>query len=222
MEQVAAGGGGGGVTLADYNTNTYTGLVFTYVTLTKPTGVANDDTLILIGSDSGNSAFTTPTGWTTILAANAKGCNINACYRIATGHATYEAATIQYGNGGTQDKVGSYLLITGASTTSPLDAVTASIASSIGTSHTIPAITTTATDTLAFYALGFDGGDGSPFSVSGTGWAEDEDVTTGGGVNDASMTWGTKEVAAIGTTGSATVASTGNDGAAYFQFNIKP
>jgi hypothetical protein len=73
------------------------------------------------------------------------------------------------------------------------------------------------------YGLSFDGGDGYPFGVSGTGWAEKDEHQTGtSGSGDVSGCFGSKDLASQGSSGSATVSCSVSDGGAYFQLAIAP
>lgn len=216
---VTAGGGGG--IQYESHTSVQNGSASDTVTLTKPSGVSNDDILLLIAGDSSNSAFTAPSGWTHIYADTYLGCNINACYRIADGT---EGGTVDYSNSdASRLKVGSYIHVSGNATTSPVDAVSAVNQGANGTSYTIPALTSTVADTLVFYASSFDGGDGAPLSqTAGGGWTEREAHNAGTGADDAAVIWGTKELASIGTTGTVEVNAAVSDGFATCMFIIKP
>jgi hypothetical protein len=70
--------------------------------------------------------------------------------------------------------------------------------------------------------LSFDGADGDPFSVSGTGWSEQGEQGPGTDLGHSSGAWGTKSQATAGATGNATVGCSTSDGAAYFQLAINP
>ena len=91
--------------------------------------------------------------------------------------------------------------------------VPAALSTSLFTAKPVPAAFLT--------VLGFDGGDGSPFSVSGTGWSESGDLANGTGAGGGGC-WGTKEQTTAGLTGDATVTSSTSDGSVFFQFAIAP
>lgn len=204
-----------------YNThNAVTEEAVLDLTLTKPT-ISVGDTAILVGSDMSNIPWTTPAGWQTIRNSNNLGCSINAAWRLIDGT---EGATVDFGNNTSGDKVGSYIRITGANRVNPFDNYDPDPQGAAGTVHDIGGIDTTTDGAMAFYILGYDGGDGSPFSITGgTGWTEREDHTTGGLGGDASMTWGTKPVTSMGATGDVEITSSGvGDGACAYIFTIKP
>lgn len=215
------GGGGGGIVIEDHTTNTANNV--TSITLTKPTGstINDDDLLIIVGSDASNTGWSVPAGWTAIVQDNVFGCTANAAYRYADGT---EGSTVSYGNSTSYDKVGAYIHISGNAASSVINAQDSACSGANGTSYTIAALTSTVTDTKAIYVQGYDGGDGSPFSITGgTGWTELLDLTTGGAGSDASMSVGYKDVAAIGTTGSVTISASGaGDGWATFMFVVAP
>ncbi len=195
-----------------------------HVTLTKPTGVQSGDLLlIIVGSDAPNlDEWDTLTGWTKFVGANHSDADANlACYwRIADGT---EADTIDVTAGtNTDERLGWYIRVSGVDTTNPIN-VTGTAQSDIGgTNHVINSINTTVDDCLAFYVLIFDGGDGTPFSVS-AGWTEKDDkygvANTAGYVSGC---WGIKELPSQGATGDATVTSSENDGSSRVQFAIAP
>lgn len=179
----------------------------------------------MVGNDETNAntdGWLTKTGWTKEFSyANSTGDASLAIYwREADGT---EGATEDVENDSTNwESYGWYLRISGADTTTPFHQKGSGSFSSPSTSHAIPGVTTTIADCLAFYLLGFDGGDGAPFSVSGTGWAEVDEEQSGTGGADASGCFGTKDQASAGATGTATVTSSASDGAVYVQFAIAP
>jgi len=195
-----------------------------HVTLTKPTGVQSGDLLlIIVGSDAPNlDEWDALTGWTKFVGINSNDADANlACYwRIADGT---EAGTIDVTAGtNTDERLGWYIRVSGVDTANPIN-VTGTAQSDIGgINHGINSINTTVDDCLAFYVLVFDGGDGTPFSVS-AGWTEKDDkygvANTAGYVSGC---WGTKEMPSQGATGDATVTSNVNDSSSRVQFAIAP
>ncbi|MBN1162480.1 hypothetical protein JXA34_01910 [Patescibacteria group bacterium] len=192
------------------------------LTLAPPSGITAGELLIIIvGSDDAEAGdeFSIASGWTQIdEGGNATAqAHIAAFWRVATGtegKVTVNAATFD-------DMFGWYIRVSGANINSPINVYNFTQSSTDTTSHAIPQVTTTENDTLVFYGLSFDGGDGYPFSVAGTGWGERGEQTAGTGAENASGTWGTRDMATAGGTGSATVTCAVSDGAAYFQFAVR-
>lgn len=198
----------------------------TSIDVTKPAGVVNGELLLIIvcsddnGSDPG---FEDPvSGWTTIMNVgnSVSDAKLAIYWRIADGT---EGATQNIGMDTIDDVIGWYLRVSGVDQTTPINVSSGSQSSGNSSSHAISGITTTVPDCLAFYALCFDGADGFPFSVSGTGWTETAEGETPSGDNtDVSGTWGNKDMAIAGATGTATIACQVSDGAGYGQFAVAP
>lgn len=190
----------------------------TYMTMTLPTSTASGDLLLLGGGESNTTVWDTPSGFTVLNTSQLEACGLNYYYRVADGT---ETSTIQLGRAGGSKKYGWYIRITGNNST-PIHINNSVSTSSSGTSHAIPGITTTVDNCLALYFLAFDGGDGDPFSVSGTGWTEEDELESGTAGSNAGGCWGSKDQASSGATGTATVTSDQSDGAQYFQVTIAP
>lgn len=211
--------------LETWTANNTGGLTQTTITLTKPSGVANGDLLIMmVGNDETNAStdgWNAVTGWTKEFGfANATGDSSFAIYwREADG--TEGATQDVVNDSNSWESYGWYLRISGADTTTPFHQKGTPAAGS-SSSHAISGVTTSIADCLAFYLLAFDGGDGAPFSVSGTGWAEVDEEQSGTGGTDASGCFGTKDQATAGATGTATVSCSASDGATFVQFAIAP
>lgn len=194
--------------------------------VTKPTGLSNDDLMILIvAGDQANKSspeYTWPTGADAFIEIGQDGdgtsdCHLGAAYRIVDGgeSATFTVTPV---NDGSQFDIWA-IAVTGAHATTPLD-VTGTITMENTGSMDILSVTTTVNDCLAFYALAFDGGDGAPFGQP-TGWVEQaEGVFTLN--SEVGSAWGTKTQALSGATDDATVSASATDGVAHFQFAIAP
>ena len=168
-------------------------------------------------SDSFSAPYgTTPAGWTNLINYAGNSAAVGIFYKIASGSEGDVTVTVVHA-----DHIAWYLRVSGVNTTTPFN-VTASPATGIGSSRAIPEVTTTVDSCLAFYLLSFDGGDGYPFSVSGTGWTESDDHQSSTGGSVSSGCWGTKEQATAGLTGDATVSCSASDGQAYLQFAVAP
>lgn len=199
------------------------------LSLSKPTGlVAGDLCVVIVGNDySGgtdaqwDNTTNKPTGFTLIF-ENGNGpsaSHLGAFYRVIDGGESWPISVPALNS---EDFWGYAIRVTGVDTASPLNATgTALNQGTDTTSHVIPAVTTVNDDCLCFYALAFDGGDGDPFSVSGTGWTEQAEIEAGTGAGNASGCWGTKDQAAAGSAGTATVTSTASDTSTSRQFAIR-
>ena len=198
----------------------------TTLTLTKPADVANGDLLLLIVTvDFGSTTAYTDnvTGWTF---GSCQGGGLNDVshayyYRIADGT---EGATQDVVASTGSDQAGFYVQISGVDPNNIEHGYVNDFNSSTTTTHNIGGMTTTNDNTLALYWLAFDGGDGFPFSVSGTGWHQNDEVQTSTNTSEISACFGAKEMLAAGATGTATVTSTGADtsGWAQITFNGAP
>ena len=214
-----AAGGGGGVVVEAFSAATIAANA--NITATDPGGIQANELLILLCSSEGNldPYTTTPAGWTKLLGFGAGGTSIGVFYKIATGSEGDVTVTISSSLG----QIAWYLRISGVDTSTPISvAGTAAGQGNIGATAVIPEVTTTVDNCLAFYHLGFDGGDGYPFSVAGTGWTESDEQQSQTGAGGCSSCWGTKEQATAGLTGDATVTASSGDGMSYVQFAIAP
>ncbi len=218
---------GGGISLQSGWTSN-TAIPGASLTLTKPTGVnAGDLLLILVGNDSNtatqqwDNASLKPSGFTLINTAGSAtpDAYVAAFYRVATGA---EGATINVPAQASNDFWGYYIRVTGVDTSNPIDVTGADYAVNNLLSHPVTGITTTVDNALAFYLFSADGGDNYPFTVSGTGWAEQAEIQAGAGAGNGAGTWGTRAMTTAGATGAATVGMTLSDGASAFQFALNP
>lgn len=196
--------------------------------LTKPASVAVGDFLLLmVGCDDNGtnspSVFPQITGWTRFanIGNTTSDAKLGLYWRIADGTETATIWVLQTGAAALNQMFGWYLRLSGTDASTPLN-VTGTETNAAGTSHTCAEVTTGVADCLAFYVLAFDGGDGVPFSVSGTGWAQEDEEQSGTGSADACGTFGLKTQASAGLTGDATVTSNVSDGSTTIQFAIAP
>ncbi len=202
------------------------------ITLTKPTGVAVNDLLVILVVDDTNTgtpqwddSTNKPSGFTLIETGGLSGsqCQFAAFYRVATGSEDATVAVPNNANGDHFGVVGWYIRVSGADTSTPIHGEGTEVDDSSGTTLAITGLVTTSDDTLVFYVQSFDGGDGNPFSVAGTGWAEvDEACTDTCLAAEAGGSWGTRDLASQGASGTATVTSTVDDGMVGFQFAVEP
>jgi len=189
----------------------------------KATGVVAGEILLMLvineRADVTTDTYNVPTGWTKLVAlvstSSSLDCSGMWYWREASGDTGDDAPTVTW-TGGARC-IGWYIRVSGADVTTPIN-IAGVFAADIGTEIIVPSITTDAANCLAFYGVTFDGGDGAPFSVAGTGWTESAEATTGG---RSSGCWGTKEQAAAAATGTATVTIGGvSDGLIGVQFAI--
>ena len=198
------------------------------ITLTKPGSVAAGDLLLIhvindasVATAQWNNTTLKPTGFEFINTAGDANsdCHAGAFWRIADGS---EGATINVPCATSCDYIGWYLRVTGAHATTPIHQIGADYVTAGASSHAITGVTTTVIDCLGFYVFSFDGGDGFPFGISGTGWSESDDSQNRTDGNAASGSWGTKSLASTGASGTATVSSAVSDGGAGFQYAVAP
>ena len=196
----------------------------TSITLTKPNDIVTGDLLIiLVGNDDITSldqwdnTTNKPTGFTFIQTDGTfnTDCHYGSFWRVADGT---EGATINITSSRNANYYGFYIHIKGAHVTAPIGNLGASALESALTTNTLGGITGNADD-LGIYINSFDGGDGLPFSVSGSGWVLDDEVQVSTSGLTVSGSFGTKiysSTAAQDTTITASVP----DGQAGFQFRI--
>jgi len=140
-------------------------------------------------------------------------------WRIANGG---EDATETVTTGGNSDELyGWYIRITGVDTENSIYVLGQPYNVGYATSHQIVQVFIIDEPYLAIYALAFDGGDGVPFGLSGSGWAEEDEHQSGSGSTDACGVWGWKYVSSGGGSGAVTVTSNSNDGATAIQIALR-
>lgn len=191
-----------------------------------PSGIVAGELLLLIlTSDffvtTGDDFFDAISGWTKVnesLLGDRNGARIAVYWKEAAGGEGDQAFTFVLNS----DVAAWFLRISGADTTSPIDAELFSGTLSDLSSHVIGEVTTTVADCLGIYGLAFDGGDGFPFSVSGTGWSESDEVQTGTSGTNLGACFGTKSITSAGLSVDATISCSATDGASYFQIAIAP
>jgi len=194
--------------------------------INKVTGISNNDLLlILLATDNTDTLTrwdTPPTGWNLIASGGNNDTDNEgvAFWRIADGSEAATETIVSEDPGDTDDVIGWYVRVSGVDTTTPIDVTGTVLLAASSNSAAIPGVTTTVVDTLAFYFLSFDGGDGDPFGEP-TGWTEQDDkgVLDIGGVSGA---WGTKAVPTATDTGTATVSLSETDGNVSFQWAVRP
>lgn len=126
----------------------------TSLTITKPTGVVQNDLLIATISTRGNASVTAPTGWTLVQQQN-NGTNqtLAVFYKVAVA-ADITAANYQFGVSVADSTAGAILRYTGADPRAPID--TFLFSNGTGTSPTAPDVTTTVPDTTVVRIAGIN------------------------------------------------------------------
>ena len=195
----------------------------TSVPFNQPSGSQTDDLLmaICIDDDPGASSnWNVKTGWTRqINIGNGTSDSKLAIYwRIQDGTESwpesFTASTSRF-------RGGVMLRITGIDTVTPIH-VTRSSAAVLTNSYSILGPTTTIDDCLILYGFAFDGGDGVPYSVSGTGWSEFQEIQNGTGGPNGSGCMGQRDLASKGASGTALIACNVSDGCIGAQIAIAP
>ena len=222
----ADGGGGGGAPVLETYTEQGSTTASASLVLTKPSGVVSGDLLILIcmnEDDTSIDQFTdNHAGWTFLLNTgnSSSACHTGVFWRISDGtEGASESVTAQ----SSDQWMGFYLRVSGAHATTPIDSSLPGVSTGNASNHPVLGVTTSVDDCLIFCALVFDGGDGFPFSVIGSGWTKVDDFQTGvSPTDDVSGVFGKKDLPTAGASGTVTIACSLPDGAAWFQVAIAP
>ena len=194
------------------------------LTVTKASGVVSGDLILIIAcnEDSTNTAqwddsTLKPTGFTLIAEGgnSTADAHIAMFWRVADGT---EGATFTLPCQSSDYTTAYCLRITGIAA-SPINANSTPGATS-GTSHTVPAVTSSVDDCLVIAGLSFDGADGTSFSTSSTGWTIEDEDATGGGSAGSSSCFASYELASSGTAGALSITSAVSDGAFSFEVAI--
>lgn len=210
----------------DWNANNSGGSLVTSIVLTKPTGTAVDDVLvILVGDDAREGLphyYDTPTGFTEIIASGdgTSDAYIVGFYRVADGT---EGTTITVTHGGVADALyGWYMRVSGADTTTPINASLATVGA-VGLTYTTDGVTTDEDDCLILGAVAYDGGNGGTFVLdSGAGWSIVDQENSGTGNNNSSGVFLERDQATSGAGVDFVLSASQNDGWAGIQFAIQP
>ncbi len=194
------------------------------ITITLETNIVSGDLIILAAANdktSGIPEFNAVTGYTLLKEhGDAVSDSIGAAYwRVSDGT---EAATIDitYTNSGSIEAIANSLRITGADTTNPIDVIEFDGTVDGGGDLTIGQITTGGINTLVIGVATFDGGDGHPATISGTGWALIESGQESTSSTTIAYAICEKDVASVGVSGSPIVVWNVSDGSGGFLFAI--
>jgi hypothetical protein len=196
----------------------------TTIELTKPSGVAVGDLLVLLvgNEDTGAAAEFSDnlSGWNFLwdTGNGTSDCHIAAFWRIATGG---EGATVTITAASSDYMFGWYLRIDGHNADTPINASGAEQIGS-GSSTAIGGVSTDVADCLCIALGAFDGADGVPATVSGTGWSEKDEVGSSGGSSGVGACFATKNHSGTGSAGTCTINCNTSDGNCGRQFAIAP
>jgi len=208
----------------------------TDLTVAYPSSIAAGDLLlVVVVNDEKNIATALyddstnkPTGFTLI---NESGndysdSHVAAFYKVAAGTETGNFTIPCVSSNANTGTCGWCFRISGAHGSSPLDVTGADSQSTSSYNLTdldLASCTTTENDCLAFGVACFDGGDGYNFTITGTGWTKESELTEDVADTDtASGVVSTKDMATAGATGVCTVAGSVLDGISGFTFAIAP
>lgn len=214
----------GGIVVQSFTSNT--AVPGSTLSLTKPSGVQPGDLLLIfVGNDNATnndqwSNTLRPSGFTSINESgnSTSDAHVAGFYKIADGTEANSTTTPAQSS---NDYWGYYIRVTGVSTSSPIDVISADYNAGSALTHNVPGITTTVDKAMAFYLVSGDGGDMYPYSVASP-WTEGGDIRAGAGAGNSSGAWGTQLKATAGATGNAVVTSAVSDSMAGFTFSLTP
>jgi len=211
----AAAAAGGVPDLASYATSTGS---TSSLTIAAPAGIASGDLLVaIVGNDATNPGDCTfsdnVTDWTFGGCTGSSSSDSCVALYYKTAGSSEGAVTV---TSTVSVNWGFFLRVTGADTS---DVVNASLFENQSgrTSHIITAVTTDADDCLVLFGFSYDGSDGTPYTVSGTGWGQVGSTLL---VGDSSGVVGQRDQESLGAGVNAGVATTLSDGSAHFQLAI--
>ncbi len=195
------------------------------INLTKPSGVAVGDLLVILVMNDTNTntaqwdAVTYKPDadtWTFVNTAGNNSCDthVGAFIRIADGT---EGATINVAAQATKNYCGVYIRVSGIDTDDELDVTGADYMSSSNLSTApVTGITTGQADTLAFFLAAYDGNNGGTLTVDSPWTIGDQDLES-----IVQTIWGTQGMASAAATGTADCNTTGaSNGWSGFCFSI--
>jgi hypothetical protein len=201
------------------------------VTLTAPSGIQAGELLLMMTFNDApfdGAVYDTPTGWTKIYEVGGSSPDTYgaAFYKVADGNEgssqdiTYSAPSIENNN------ISWYLRLSSVDTDNPIEGVGTVFNASFSNVVTATDVTTTSDNCLAFAVSAFDGGDGYPVGISGTGWptsipAGQSDYHSDTGSSSLTASWVTKEVLTAGDTSNVNFTYSTSDSTFALQFAIK-
>ena len=215
--------------IIDHTSNDSAGAEVTSIPVDKPTGGQNGDFLVVIVvNDEVNintdrfDASGDPSGWTFHTSGGefASDTHWGSYYREIDG--TEGAGPYTFTANSTDNMTIICMLVRGVNSSNPFGSLGSEYNSEASASHTITGITTGNDNSLAMAILVFDGSDGAPFSVSGTGWSKYTDVdNTANDGDETEILIATKDMPSAGATGDVTVTPATSDNASGIIFEIR-
>lgn len=194
--------------------------------VTLPSGISTGETLLIFianGDNTNVQQFNDDvSGWSLIgeTGNSTSDVHVAVYWRIADGT---EGSTVTITSTSSDKWLAWADRVSGAHATTPIEVSAFSQDTGNTTSHAVGGVTTSNNDCYVYYFLAFQGGDGDPFSVSGTGWAElDEQQTDVSTISGVSACYGSRALTSAGASGTATVTSSASDTAAWCQVAIRP
>ena len=194
--------------------------------LSEPSSAGADDTLVMMGINdppTGAQVWDTKTDWTREFQVGNSSADCSAAMYWRPWDGTESWDELFQVTSGTYHMGGVMLRISGADTSNPIHKFTLHDPAVVSTNtHPMLGFTTTLDDCLCLYGFSFDGGDGDPFSTSGAGWSEFQEIHNGTGGADGGGCFGQRDLATAGASGTVTITSFTSDGGVGFQFAIAP
>lgn len=223
-----ASGGGSTIPVAESFTQAFITSNSTNITVDKPTGVLNGELLVIItGTQVATNSpqfnqDTAPAGFTFYenTGSSTAGAHQGVFWRIADGT---EASTFTVQTGINSNNTRRWIACIRISGNDPVVPI-GRIASFNGENNTpvLSSMNTTADNSLVLYGLTTYGADRAPFSVSGTGWSETDEVDdTTGDATGTDGVWGQKDMATAGATGDVTITTTAGLDSGYAGMQIE-
>jgi hypothetical protein len=187
----------------------------------KPSGVEAGDLLVLIGMNddsTNNPQFSdNKSGWNFVKNCGTTGSDshVGVFWRIATGSEGSDESITMYDDEGWMLW---YLRISGVDSSGTQEALGVCSTVMGGLYYQdMPEIQTTNADCLAMAFAAHDGGDGHPFTISGTGWTLGQSNNNSSSSTELSGCWAYKNMATAGWTADCRVTSQVKDGMIGFQ-----
>ena len=195
----------------------------TSVPFNQPLGSQINDLLMAICIDddpAASSSWSTKVGWSRPIniGDGTSDSKLAIYWRIQDGTESWPEA---FTSPVSRYRGGVMLRVTGVDTSAPIHKVQAS-ASANTSSYPILGLTTTLPNCLILHGFAYDGGDGPPYSVAGTGWSNFQTVINGTAAPNGSGCMGQRNLASQGASGTAAISCSATDGCIGFQIAIAP
>jgi|GEM_PF-5444767 len=199
----------------------------TPASITLPTGIQNNETLVVIVSDDEADTNTdtfsqadAPTGWTFegTFGDDVSDTHIGYFWKTADGT---ETGSLDFGIAGNDFAI-VCLRISGADTTDPIDFLGTANTEGFNSSIDVLSVTTTLANSLVVGAVSTDGSDVNYTSISSTGWLYGDSAEGSDSTDNTNISWASKNMELVGVTGNATFNFSLSDGLLSTSVIIKP